>query len=1223
MALHIAYSNSYEVLKAQLTVNLEMDSKSGADLLFSPIRIVVPSREVENDIARTVCKTDGICIGFSFSNLAGWLKPYGSFWHSSSMDSFTLPWRLYPILTHIQKENDVTSEYARLIEYLQGKAPGELFSLAEHIAHVFTKYVNYRYDWVCSWIDDSQATRDTEKLARQPDFGWQKHLWKELRARDRENEHTNSQYKSTSYTGKILALQRELLADDTEESAATDEKTPVHIFLPHTLPPLAMPVLARQAQERDVWLYVVNPCCRYWFDPKDAVPKELFRWTENSHMAQRNQFLRENAKSIRAFIDRLWQYAPDEGMSASKLIEDNYVRSRNNLEGMHRFWEQATEGVYTQVANADQSFIWQKRQTQDNRPLPLLDAVVNSLLFDCPLTGDGVDFSFDAKNFSATRDTSLRLFKSNGLIGQIEAVVDWIEALKQAHNYSASDFLIVTPNISNIAGLVRGVMNARAPENRIAYKILGEVNNRENALLQSGDFFFKTPDFDTFFELISSPLFMRCWDIDYTDLEILRTWLATAGFCSGVSLSHTRALFGQDAVKNNDTTLKNAVKRLTLGFVYPQGTGAVYGQSLAVFGNEIQGFDNETVAEQPILFNRLLSLWQKVKTLSELAGFNKDPYAGLTAAEWKIFSETLLDSLYPSKPDTFVQEARDSFAQAVATLHETILSATQDPEEKIAPEVYWASLKRAVSVSVIQSRQEGAVTFANMDALRNIPFKAIAMIGLEEDSDFPGNTVSEEFDLTCAYRTRNDAPGFRRGDQDSRLDNRSLFLELICSAKRHLLITYDAGGNSVEKSKNACAVVEDFAQWLDEQAPGILAKISGSLPTSRLSSECFDISRDKNGNADGIRFFTNRNPYDFYAWKNSVDIPKPDEHAEDYLRGLSSESDSDSEILYWKDILGVWMNPTRYIHGKLKLVFFYGTPEQVEPTGLFPDLASDPLQKKVLAQRLLEKLQSIDSEGKSEQELVSLLCNEEGFRLNPIYGFAPLRPLALEPLARQAVSIFLAQKNLAPLGLVREDPGYLTVGNTRIRLPLLDIIKTDSEGSTTDFLITALSQSDYVRASLLQMALRALDNERSEKKNYKLRLLGIADTGTAQELPECADRIADKNDVRALLPAEAFLLIQAFVQLTKTVNTQIRVLQKPTSDPNRQKGLHLFNPIWRGFDALQKDITDKKDVLDDLALFNPHKTPSKKANTADDAARQIITTIETFIKTASGRKESV
>ena len=35
------------------------------------------------------------------------------------------------------------------------------------------------------------------------------------------------------------------------------------------------------------------------------------------------------------------------------------------------------------------------------------------------------------------------------------------------------------------------------------------------------------------------------------------------------------------------------------------------------------------------------------------------------------------------------------------------------------------------------------------------------MIGLGEDSDFPGNTTSEEFDLTCAYR--NDSKALHPG----------------------------------------------------------------------------------------------------------------------------------------------------------------------------------------------------------------------------------------------------------------------------------------------------------------------------------------------------------------------------------------------------------------------------------------------------------------------------
>ena len=233
MALHIAYSNSYDVLKAQLTVNLRTDSKSGTNLLFSPIQIVVPSREIENDIARRLCRADGICIGLSFSNLAGWLKPYGSFWHTSSIDNFTLPWSLYPILTRIQRENDVHSDYGRLLEHLKGMTPGELFSLAEHIAHVFTKYVNYRYDWVCSWLGDSEATRDTRELDKQPDLLWQKRLWQELRGRDRAQEQTGSSYTTASYTGKILELQEQLLGDCAEGRTTENQATPVHIFLPH------------------------------------------------------------------------------------------------------------------------------------------------------------------------------------------------------------------------------------------------------------------------------------------------------------------------------------------------------------------------------------------------------------------------------------------------------------------------------------------------------------------------------------------------------------------------------------------------------------------------------------------------------------------------------------------------------------------------------------------------------------------------------------------------------------------------------------------------------------------------------------------------------------------------------------------------------------------------------------------------------------------------------
>lgn len=68
-----------------------------------------------------------------------------------------------------------------------------------------------------------------------------------------------------------------------------------------------------------------------------------------------------------------------------------------------------------------------------------------------------------------------------------------------------------------------------------------------------------------------------------------------------------------------------------------------------------------------------------------------------------------------------------------------------------------------------------------MDALRGIPFKAICVVGLDAASGFPGTVQLDEFDLMGL-------PGLkRRGDRDSRRDNRNIFFDLIMSARSWVL----------------------------------------------------------------------------------------------------------------------------------------------------------------------------------------------------------------------------------------------------------------------------------------------------------------------------------------------------------------------------------------------------------------------------------------------------
>ena len=81
-----------------------------------------------------------------------------------------------------------------------------------------------------------------------------------------------------------------------------------------------------------------------------------------------------------------------------------------------------------------------------------------------------------------------------------------------------------------------------------------------------------------------------------------------------------------------------------------------------------------------------------------------------------------------------------------------------------------------------------------------MPFKCVAVIGLNDGESFPGSSRREEFDLTAAKLVVNgkELHVARRGDRDSRESNRGLFLDLLLSAQRHFYVSYTIGSGSVQ-----------------------------------------------------------------------------------------------------------------------------------------------------------------------------------------------------------------------------------------------------------------------------------------------------------------------------------------------------------------------------------------------------------------------------------------
>ena len=140
------------------------------------------------------------------------------------------------------------------------------------------------------------------------------------------------------------------------------------------------------------------------------------------------------------------------------------------------------------------------------------------------------------------------------------------------------------------------------------------------------------------------------------------------------------------------------------------------------------------------------------------------------------------------------------------------LALTTVPEPITMPLcVYWRALEDRISEPSDKNPAIGRLTLAPMSTFRGLPYKVIIIIGLGEESGFPGNQRFEEFDLMGTDALK------RQNDRDSRSDNRNVFLDLFLAARNRFVCSYCVGSDK-KAPLNASPVVVDLLDFLTQNA---------------------------------------------------------------------------------------------------------------------------------------------------------------------------------------------------------------------------------------------------------------------------------------------------------------------------------------------------------------------------------------------------------------------
>ncbi|SHM61814.1 DNA helicase/exodeoxyribonuclease V, gamma subunit [Chitinophaga jiangningensis] len=262
-----------------------------------------------------------------------------------------------------------------------------------------------------------------------------------------------------------------------------------------------------------------------------------------------------------------------------------------------------------------------------------------------------------------------------------------------------------------------------------------------------------------------------------------------------------------------------------------------------------------------------------------------------TITEWVTYTEQVLHSLIFEQQD----ETDEDYASLIKQLTDfNILHEYM--EDTIPFNVFVHSLLHVISGATRTSLfANGGITFCSLIPMRSIPFKVVALLGLNHDK-FPRKENKSGFDIMSKQP--------QRGDRNIRENDKHLFLETIISAQEYLYISYVGRNVKDNTSIPPSAMVDELLDYIESGAKDTTGTIRKAMVTHQPLQE---FSRKYNQPATGLYSYLNLNAgatYPFINPHKKVEMPMMEDFTLDMLTGFFKNPFK----AYYNRVLGIYLN---------------------------------------------------------------------------------------------------------------------------------------------------------------------------------------------------------------------------------------------------------------------------------------------------------------------------
>ncbi|PHV12783.1 exodeoxyribonuclease V subunit gamma [Chitinimonas sp. BJB300] len=382
-------------------------------------------------------------------------------------------------------------------------------------------------------------------------------------------------------------------------------------------------------------------------------------------------------------------------------------------------------------------------------------------------------------------DQSLAVHACHSPLRQVETLKDALLARLQAdHSLQPADIVVLCPDIDSYSPYIDAVFGQGEPS--LPYAVADKGGLAASPLLEGWLELLRLPDTDweadRLAALLEMPALAASFGLEAEDLPLLHDWIAAAGIRRG---------------RQGDAfSWQAGIGRLLLGVAMPSDVapdGAV--PQLPLFAGLVPVADLDLRFATQVAglsrFVRTLSRWQdalsRPRSLVEwsqlLAGW---------LGRWFVESEADLPAL-------------DTLRAALVELGELAQRSGVDvPVGRVAV-LEWLNTALQAGSSA-GGFLTGGVTFAQLMPMRNLPFRVVAVLGLD-DGRFPRDSQPDGFDLIARHP--------RRGDRARALDERWLFLETVLAAGESLLLFYTGRDVRSDVALPPSTVIADLLDAID------------------------------------------------------------------------------------------------------------------------------------------------------------------------------------------------------------------------------------------------------------------------------------------------------------------------------------------------------------------------------------------------------------------------